>query len=300
MDRIVKLCYLVIFLISSIPMAQAQDVVVEGYFLQDSAKLGERVGYVLKSRYPSDLPVIFPDSTYDFGNFEYLDKQIFSSYSEDSISLDSAVYWISNFSLDSVQAFRMPVYEVLNYDSISHFPPSANLALTLTIDEIPEELAFEENNSYLNIPQAFNYPYLIIGVSILVILLVLAFVIFGKGVFNRWKAYRERKKWRKFISNWDNSMNDLVQQPDIKKADELLGLWKNYLENLTGLPYKEWTSTEITIHLNKPEIIKDFRKIELIIYANRVDDNIREACDNLLKISEGLLEEKIEKIYNHD
>jgi len=299
-DRIVKLCYLLIFLISSIPFAKGQDVVVEGYFLQDSAKLGERVGYVLKSNYPSDLPIIFPDSTFDFGNFEYLDKQIFSSLSEDSITIDSAVYWISNFSLDSVQAFRMPVFEVLKYDSISHFPPPATLALTLTIDEIPEELAFEENNTYLNIPIAFNYPYLIIGISVLVILLVLAFVIFGKGLFKRWKAYRERKKWRTFISNWEGSMSALVQHPGTKEADELLGLWKNYLENLTGLPYKEWTATEISVHLNKPEIIKDFRKIELIIYANRVDDNIREACDNMLKISEGLLEEKIDKIYNHD
>jgi len=299
-DRIVKLSYLLIFLISSIPFAQGQDVVVEGYFLQDSAKLGERVGYVLKSSYPSDLPIIFPDSTFDFGNFEYLDKQIFSSLSEDSVTLDSAVYWISNFSLDSVQAFRMPVFEVLKYDSISHFPPPASLALTLTIDEIPEELAFEENNSYLNIPIAFNYPYLIIGISVLVTLIVLAFVIFGKGLFKRWKAYRERKKWRTFISNWEGSMSALVQHPSIQQADELLGLWKNYLENLTGLPYKEWTATEISVHLNKPEIIKDFRKIELIIYANRIDDNIREACDNLLKISEGQLEEKIDKIYNHD
>ena len=95
-------------------------------------------------------------------------------------------------------------------------------------------------------------------------------------------------------------MQQLINQPGIQEADELLGLWKNYLENLTEQPYKEWTSTEIVEHLNKPEIIKDFRKIELIIYANRVDDNIREACDNLLKVSVGLLEEKIDKILNHD
>lgn len=300
MDKIVKLSYLVIFLFLFSPVVKGQDVAVEGYFLQDSAKLGERVGYILKSSYPSDLPVIFPDSTYNFGDFEYLDKQIFTSFSEDSVTLDSAVYWLSNFSLDSIQSFRLPVFEVLKYDSISHFPPPAFLSLTLTIDEIPEELSFEENNSYLNIPISFNYPYLIIGLTLVLILLILAFFIFGKGIRKRWKAYRERKKWSAFITRWDDSMNSLVQSPGIQEADELLGLWKNYLETLTGLPYKEWTATEISEHLNRPEIIKDFRKIELIIYANRVDDNIREACDNLLKISEGLLEEKIDKIQNHD
>lgn len=300
MDKIVKLSYLVIFLLLFSPEIKGQEVAVEGYFLQDSAKLGERVGYILKSTYPSDLPVIFPDSMYNYGDFEYLDKQIFTSFSEDSVTLDSAVYWLSNFSLDSVQRFRLPVFEVLKYDSISHFPPPALLSLTLTIDEIPEELSFEENNSYLNIPLAFNYPYLLIGIALTLILFVLAFFIFGKGIRKRWKAYRERKKWRAFLSRWDDSMNSLVKHPGIQEADELLGLWKNYLENLTGLPYKEWTATEISDHLNQPEIVKDFRKIELIIYANRVDDNIREACDNLLKISERLLEEKIDKIQNHD
>ncbi|AEL24704.1 hypothetical protein [Cyclobacterium marinum] len=300
MDRIIKLSYLLVFLIIPFSFVQGQDVHVEGYFLQDSAKLGERVGYVLKSSYPSELPIIFPDSTYDFGDFEFLDKQIFTSFTEDSITLDSAVYWISNFSLDSIQAFKIPVYEVLNYDSISHYPQPASLALTLTIEEIPEELVFEQNNSYLNIPQAFNYPYLIIGIVAVVILVVLAILLFGKGLIKRWKAYRERKKWNKFESQWESSMQQLINQPGIQEADELLGLWKNYLENLTEQPYKEWTSTEIAEHLNKPEIIKDFRKIELIIYANRVDDNIREACDNLLKVSVGLLEEKIDKILNHD
>jgi len=299
-DRIIKLSYLLVFLIIPFSFVQGQDVHVEGYFLQDSAKLGERVGYVLKSSYPSELPIIFPDSTYDFGDFEFLDKQIFTSFTEDSITLDSAVYWISNFSLDSIQAFKIPVYEVLNYDSISHYPQPASLALTLTIEEIPEELAFEQNNSYLNIPQTFNYPYLIIGIVAVVILVVLAILLFGKGLIKRWKAYRERKKWNKFESQWESSMQQLINQPGIQEADELLGLWKNYLENLTEQPYKEWTSTEIAEHLNKPEIIKDFRKIELIIYANRVDDNIREACDNLLKVSVGLLEEKIDKILNHD
>ena len=94
-------------------------------------------------------------------------------------------------------------------------------------------------------------------------------------------------------------MQTLVNKPEIQEADELLGLWKGYLENITGLPYKEWTATEISEYLRNPEIVKDFRKIELIIYANRIDEHIREACDSLLQVSKQQLEEKIEKIRQH-
>ncbi|MFO7824876.1 MAG: hypothetical protein R6V72_13130 [Cyclobacterium sp.] len=299
MDRIAKLFLFMSFLLSLSAGVKGQDVAVEGYFLQDSAMLGERVGYVLKANYPSELPVLFPDSTYNFGSFELLEKQAFESFTTDSTTLDSAVYWLSNFSLDSVQLLRLPVFEVLRYDSISHFAEAAPLILNLTIDEMPEDLAFQQNDSYLNIPTAFNYPYLILGLLALVIILALAIYFFGGGLRKRWKIYREKKKWKHFLKNWDHSMQTLVNKPEIQEADELLGLWKGYLENITGLPYKEWTATEISEYLGNPEIVKDFRKIELIIYANRIDEHIREACDSLLQVSKQQLEEKIEKIRQH-
>lgn len=299
MDKVAKVFFPMFYLLLLSAGIKGQDVKVESYFLQDSAMLGERVGYVLKARYPSDLPILFPDSTYNFGEFELLEKQTFASFTTDSTTLDSAVYWLSNFSLDSVQLFRMPVFEILKYDSISHFSGAAPLALKLTIEEMPEDLAFQQNDSYQSIPSAFNYPYLILGLLALVILAVLAVYFFGGGIRKRWQIYRENKKWKHFLNNWDKSMQSLVDQPEIQEADELLGLWKGYLENLTGLPYKEWTATEISEYLENPDIVKDFRKIELIIYANRIDEHIREACDSLLEVSRQQLEEKIENIRQH-
>ncbi|WP_162418931.1 hypothetical protein [Cyclobacterium roseum] len=300
MDKIVKLFVLVVFLMAQPYRIQGQEISVEGYFMEDSARLGERVGYVLKAQYPSDLPVLFPDSTYRFGDFELLEKQSFSSISDDSTTLDSAVFWLANFSLDSVQNYRIPVFEILKYDSISHYPEAALLNLKLTIDEIPESLAFRQNDSYQHLPSFFNYPYLIMALVAALILLAGAIYFFGDGLKKRWQVRREKKKWKRFLDNWELSMKRLVENPQIQEADELLGLWKSYLETLTGRPVNEWTSTEISIFLRQPDIIKDFRKIELIIYANRVDSNIREACENLLQISKRQLEEKIEKIQHHE
>ncbi|MFC4873745.1 hypothetical protein [Negadavirga shengliensis] len=277
-----------------------QEIEVQGYFRQDSAMLGERVTYVLKAKYPSSLPVLFPDSTYNFGTMEFLGKESYPSFTEEGITQDSAVYYLSNFSLDPVRKFRLPVYEILRYDSISHYPEEAELILKLTIDEIPDVLTFQETNSYQKINQPFNYPYLIVAlVAFLIVALTLVYF-FGKTITNKWKAYWERRRWRRFVERWDLAKKNLVKQPTVDGADELLGLWKGYLEKLTGRPYKEWTATEISKHLHNQDILNDFRKIELIIYANRITEDVHVACENLLQVSNSLLEEKLKNIHDHE
>lgn len=278
----------------------AQEVQVDGYFLKDSAKLGERVGYVLKARYHASLDMLFPDSTYNFGGMEFLEKQTFTSTTQDSITLDSAVYYLSNFSLDPIRRFSLPVFEVLRYDSISHFPEEALLGLVLTIDEIPETLSFQENNTYLKVPLGFNYPRVIL-ISVLSLgVLVALYFLFGKKLMNMWLVYLERKKRKRFLERWKNAKRTLLEQPSLQSADELLGLWKSYMESLTGKPFREWTATEIAHHLGLPELLRDFRKIELVIYADKVDDDIPLSCEKLREVSTEIFEDKINKYHVHE
>jgi len=278
----------------------AQEVSVEGYFLKDSAMLGERVGYVLKATYPSSLDILFPDSAYNFGSMEYLSKQTFTSYTQDSLTLDSAVYYLSNFSLEPVKSYRLPVFEVLRYDSISHLPQEASLHLVLTIGELPDVLTFQENNAYQKVKQGFNYPLLVLILVAMIILLIGAYFLFGQKIRDAWNIYLEKKKRKKFLLQWQQAKERLVRQPDLSSADELLGLWKSYMESLTGQPYREWTTTEIADHLTQPAIVKDIRDIEVIIYADRVSENLDHACQNLTSISENIFEEKIKSYHAHE
>src|SRR5690606_10235261 len=265
--------------------SHSQELKVEGYFLQDSAMLGERVGYVLKAAYPSRLNVLFPDSAYQYGSMEFLDKQIFTSYTQDSTTLDSAVYYLSNFSLEPIKQYRLPVFEVLRYDSISHFPQEAALHLKLTIDEMPEELEFKETNRYQPIDKDFNYIYLIIGLGALLVLAVVLFLVFGKRVSKSWKIYQEKRKQKRFITQWNKTKKGFIAQPTLEHADELLGLWKARMEDLTGKPFKEWTATEIAEHLEMQEVLADSRKKEQINYAGQAAENVEQACEDLEAIS---------------
>lgn len=271
----------------------AQDIEVEGYFMQDSAKLGERVGYVLKAKYRPGINIVFPDSSFNIQPFVLLEKKSFISSTEDGVTLDSAVYYVSNFSLDPVAQLALPVFEVFRYDSLEHRPLDAQLALQLTIDPLPENLAFKDNNVYQTIPTQFNVFKLVLILVIITVLAAVVLIFFGKKIRRMWQNWLEKRKYKRFIMRWENAEKAFASRPDMEHADEMLGLWKTYMEHLNAQPFREWTTTEISEFLDNKEIIKDFRAIESIIYGGQTNLDIAENCQNLREICAVAFHKKI-------
>lgn len=180
----------------------AQSVQVEGYFTQDSAKLGERVGFVLKARYPESSQVIFPDSTYDLSPLVLLEKKTFISQTQDGETLDSAIYYLSNFSLDPSVYLSLPVYELSRYDSITYFSNEAELKLKLTLDSIPEQPVFQENNVYQPIEKNFNWLLAALIIGGIVLLLGGFALLFAKRIKALFKRNREKIRWLQFERKW--------------------------------------------------------------------------------------------------
>lgn len=284
------------FLILFIPfLSNAQQITVNGYFMQDSAKLGERVGYVLKATYPESAQIIFPDSTFDFSPMVLLEKKTFISSTQDSITSDSTIYYLSNFSLDPSSFLTLPVYELARYDSVVHFPLEAELKLKLTLDSIPEQLVFQENNVYQPLEKSFNW--IIIGLILGGILLLLGvfYFLFANKIQEYWKERREKRRWTQFEKRWKSQTALLAKNPTIEAADEVIGLWKGYMESITKLPVKEWTSSEIGERMDNPEIFKALRSIDLIIYAGGSSKS-EEATNYLLEVARNKYQEKQTKI----
>lgn len=272
-------------------LSNAQQITVEGYFMQDSAKLGERVGYVLKSTYPESKQLIFPDSTFDFSPLVLLEKKTFISHTQDSITQDSTIYYLSNFSLDPSSFLTLPVYELARYDSIVHYPMEAELKLKLTLDSIPEELVFQENNVYQPLEKSLNW--IIIGIiagGILLLLGVLYFF-FADNIQKFWNERREKRRWEQFEKKWKTQTILLAEKPSIESADEVIGLWKGYMESITELPMREWTSSEIGNRMENPEIFKALRAIDLIIYAGGTSKS-EQATTYLLDVAREKYQEK--------
>jgi hypothetical protein len=261
----------ILFLVASIQVS-AQKVQVSGYFTKDSARLGERVGYVLKASYPQAAQLIFPDSAFDFSPFVFLEKKTFVSATTEGITQDSAVYFLSNFSLEPSSYLALPVYELNRYDSITHYTTDAELKLKLNLDSIPEQLQFKENNVYQPLDKPFNWFVFssIIGGILLVVGIL--FFVFAERIKRLFRKNRERLRWIQFERKWKKLSDLLQQQPNQSTADEVVGLWKGYLEHLRAQPIQEWTSSEIAAALDDKEVFKALRTIDMIIYAGAEGD----------------------------
>ncbi|MEN2280935.1 hypothetical protein AAGF08_02270 [Algoriphagus sp. SE2] len=273
-------------------LSWAQEVKVDGYFMQDSAKLGERVGYVLKASYPEQKQLIFPDSLYDFSPLVLLEKKTFISNTIGGITSDSTVYFVSNFSLEPSVFLALPVYELVRYDSITHFPLEAELKLKLTLDSIPEQPVFQENNVYQPLEKEFNW--IVVGALIggILLLLLIFYFLFADRIKRMWRDRNQKRRWNQFEKKWIKKTTLLTQQPSLELADEVQGIWKAYMESLTKLPFQEWTSSEIGEELDDPEVFKALRTIDLIIYAGGSEKS-DEATSYLLKLAR---EKHLEKL----
>jgi hypothetical protein len=261
----------ILFLIASIQVS-AQKVQVSGYFTKDSARLGERVGYVLKASYPQSAQLIFPDSTYDFSPFVFLEKKTFVSATTEGITQDSSVYFLSNFSLEPSSYLALPVFELNRYDSITHYTTDAELKLKLNLDSIPEQLQFKENNVYQPLDKPFNWFVFSAIIGGILLVVGILFFVFAERIKRLFRKNRERLRWIQFERKWKKLSDLLQQQPNQSTADEAVGLWKGYLEHLRSQPIQEWTSSEIAAALDDKEVFKALRSIDMIIYAGAEGD----------------------------
>lgn len=286
-----------LFFLAIINSSLAQQVEVSGYFTQDSARLGERVGFVLKAKYPETSQLLFPDSTYDFSPLVFLEKETFISNTVDGITQDSAIYYLSNFSLDPSVFLALPVYELNRYDSLTYFTNEAELKLKLMLDSIPEELVFQENNVYQPLKKPFNWLLFGFISGAIILLLGVLFTLFKDRIKAIFKKNREKIRWIQFELKWKKLSALLAQNPNQELADEVIGLWKGYLEILTAQPYQEWTSSEISEALQNKEVFKALRSIDMIIYAGK-EGKTEDATTYLFEVAKTTYKEKLNQIRN--
>lgn len=289
-----RICFFILFLGLSLS-ASAQSVQVEGYFTQDSAKLGERVGFVLKARYPDTAQLLFPDSTFDFSPLVLLEKKTYISQTKDGVTLDSAIYYVSNFSLDPSVFLSLPVYELSRYDSITHFSTEAELKLKLTLDSIPEQPVFKDNNVYQPLERNFNWIMASLIAGAVIVVLGGIGLLFANRIKAIFKRNREKIRWVQFERKFKKQAALLAQNPAHALADEVVGLWKGYLESITGLPFQEWTSSEIEEILDDKEIFKALRAIDMVIYAGK-EGKTEESTNYLLDVARTKYQDKLTQI----
>ncbi|MFP4504189.1 MAG: hypothetical protein ACLFOZ_05735 [Cyclobacteriaceae bacterium] len=281
----------------------AQALKPEGAFQQDTLKVGEPVTYILSFRYPKNLEVVFPGEDDSYAPFDYLDRTFSTTSSDSAFSYDSVAYQLTTFELDTIQSLALPVY-VINTsregkaDSTAIYASIDSVYIDRVVQQLPDSVDLKENMAYRDVPLEFNYPYLLVGIAILLLLAVLVYVIFGKKIRQQWMLYRLKKDQKKFQEQFSRALESLRKSPNKRRSENTLLLWKQYMEKLDRLPYTKLTTKEI-VGLPAGNLLQnELRAIDRSIYGNSPNGELIRPFEHLQKHTDHRFKQRIEEIKN--
>jgi hypothetical protein len=289
------------FFIFIIQATHAQQLIVRGRFLADSVKIGGVTGYALSAQYPSELNILFPDSTTNTFPFEYDHRSYFATRTKNGISTDSVVYYFSTFEPDSIQLLSLPVYVVHQMDCTAVYTTPDSLRLRAMIGAIPDSVALHdlplvETVTYETIPTSFNAVVIALVLGMLMLLVSAGYAIFGKKIMRHYRLNRLRKNHQKFLQGYSLNLSRLRDDASSIMAESTVGMWKKYLENLELTPYTKLTTKE-TIQLLKDESIKtSLQTIDRSIYGNQAVKV--SAFEGLREFADTKFRKKLQEVMN--
>lgn len=249
------------------------QIKVNGGFLSDSLKVGEQTAFYLSARYPSDLVVLFPDSAFSFAPFEYEKRQYFPTETNDGISADSTVYYLTTFELDTLQDLMLPVYVVNPQDCTTYLSSADTIRLVHVLKEMPDSvsvqnLPLKSNTIYHAVKMHFNTLLALLIGGVLIVVLVIVWIIFGKRIVRYFKAKKLRRDHNKFIEQYNRIVSEIDQRFSPQTTENALSMWKKYMEQLESKPYTKLTTRE-TFLLDKDEkLIQALKEVDMAIYGN--------------------------------
>ena len=108
---------------------QEKPIQIYGSFIEDSAKIGQPVHYVLKVLHSKNQELFFPGNNTKVGAFEPIKKEYYSTQTSEKGSLDSAIYTFKFFDIADFQTLSLPIYVINASDCTKIYPKVDTLFL---------------------------------------------------------------------------------------------------------------------------------------------------------------------------
>ena len=177
---IILICTLAFFA-TSIMLVQAQGFSLpEAKFLKDSVKIGEPIKLSLVFKHNPEMELFFADSSYDYAPFEFIKKEYYQTVTTEDISRDSVVYTLSTFELEPRLSLSLPIYILQIGDTSKLYSDPATVILDEIVRRITPQDSLKADTNYRVLNTKLNYPYLLIGVGMLIFVALITFVFFRK------------------------------------------------------------------------------------------------------------------------
>ena len=281
------------------PTIHAQDVQVRSGFFKDSLRVGDETGFFLSAEYPSNVNILFPDSTYDFAPFEYEKKRYFPTKTKSGRSYDSVVYYLSTFEIERVQSLSLPVYQLNQMDCTVYRSNRDTVLLTALVPAVLDTLSAQNlplkvSTAYQNVLYLFNYPVLVIVLAVVLVVTVLVWIIFGKKIRRHFRLKRMQKAHQKFADGYNRQVENIRAAFSSITTENALSHWKKYMEQLEATPYTKLTTRE-TLEIEHDEILgRNLHALDGAIYGH--NRHVVESLEELKAFADQRFAQKLEEV----
>ena len=269
---------------------------VDGRFIEKQTKVGTPVHYILKLKHDPDLEVVFPDSTYDFTPFELLDKEPFPTKTDSTGSMDSVVYTVSTFETDARQGLRLPVFIADPRAEDGRrplYPRADSIDIVPLVQSLPDSVSMIENTQVADVKEEFNYPYLLIGAGVAIVLGIVVYFVFGNKVRQFFLLKNLKKEHEAFVSSFQRYSEG--SSPNVEKA---ISIWKRHAGLLLEEPMASYTTKEISRKIsNIPDsVLTALRKADQAIYAGLDEEDLLGNLRELRAFAEQAYQDRVAAI----
>ena len=278
---------------------QQRPIQIEGHFIEDSAKIGQDFHYSLRVIHPKGQEIFFPSINQRFGQLYPVKKDYFATRTQGNSSIDSAVYTFKSFAIDDYQLLQIPIYTWADADcTLLATKPDTIFLKRL----MPNAKSVDLDSLYQSItipplkPKADIKNVLWGGVSLL-ILIGLIYWIFGNRIERGLRIYLLWRKNIEFKRSFQRLQRNISNtNKGLQNLENAFSLWKNYLENLTMLPFSAFTTTEMVDNLKDKRLIKVLKEVDSAIYGGNFSEKTVNAVNLLTEIAQSLYLAEREKI----
>ena len=252
----------------------AQPMLV-GRFLTDSIDIGRPFEYALTYRHPPTTDLFFPDTANQFAPYRVEKVALFTTRTTgtglDAVSVDSAVYTLLSFEIDSVQLLRVPIRLINAVDCTDLFTQTDTVFLRSQLRSADlahySSLTLATETRLAPLQQQFNYPVFGVFVAGLTLVMFLLYRIFGRTIQRQWRLYQLNRRHREFLREFNRLSQNINADSAADTANQVVVSWKTYLETIENRPYSSLTTSEIAERLADERVTNALREADQMIYG---------------------------------
>ncbi|MDX2196492.1 MAG: hypothetical protein NW207_08745 [Cytophagales bacterium] len=246
----------------------------ELFFDKDSFPLGMPIQATMVYKHAPSQEILFPDSSYDFAPFEFLGKKYFNTYTKDSVSVDSVQYTLRTFDMESGLRLSLPVAIFEEGDTSQLFSNDAFISYSPLVQHISPKDSLKVNTSFWALSYDVNYPYALITILVLGIICIIVFLFFRKKIIAQYQLYMAKRDYERFFNDFNKLESQYIAQKTSQVLEQMLILWKKYLEKLEKAPYSTLTTKEISQIMDYNQLSSSLQNFDRAIYGGIVKEDM--------------------------